>query len=194
MIALPLSVLALAAGVYLLIKVKREYLGGIIEVLAWLVILASLVSLGYTGFKAFNRCGKQCGAEKCHVEKQVIIKKGEGCHKEEGNAAACAGKGCHMEGDSCVMEQSTCEAIMGKEACAAMVKERGRCIMSKEECAAKCGNKGACTGEKKECCAKKDATACPHAAAAGCKGDCGGKCSGECKSTCSAEKKSCCKK
>jgi hypothetical protein len=191
MIALPLSVLALAAGVYLLVKVKREYLGGIFEVLSWLVILASLVSLGYTGFKALNHCcGSKCGSEKCTVEKEGMIKKEGSCH---GGTETCSGKGCHMEGDSCVMEQNACEAMMGKEACDALVKERGRCIMSKEECNAKCSKKGACTGEKKECCAKKDAAACPHVAA-GCKGDCGGKCGGECKGACTNEKKLCCKK
>ncbi len=191
MIALPLSVLALAAGVYLLVKVKREYLGGIFEALSWLVILTSLISLGYTGFKAFNHFGNKCGGSKCTVEKEVVVKKEGSCHG--GTAENCSAKSCQMEGDSCVMEQSACEAMLGKEACEAMVKERGRCIMSKEECAAKCGNKGTCNGEKKECCAKKDAAACPHSTA-GCKGDCGGKCSGNCKSACTAEKKSCCKK
>jgi hypothetical protein len=45
MVAIALSVLALAAGVYLLVKVKSEFLSGGFGLLAWLVILLSLVSL-----------------------------------------------------------------------------------------------------------------------------------------------------
>ncbi|MCW5908862.1 MAG: hypothetical protein KIS94_13445 [Chitinophagales bacterium] len=188
MVAFPLSVLALAAGVYLLIKVKREYIGGVIGVLAWLVVAASLVSLGYTGYKAFARCGSKCGGGKCTVEKEVVVTTDGGCHKKE---TSCSGtKGCHMEGDSCVMDKEKCEAIMGKEACEAMIAERGRCIMSKEECAEKCGKKCCSTGGKAGC--KKSSSGCPHASA--CQGDCGGKCGGECKKSCSADKKKCCKK
>lgn len=165
MIALPLSVLALAAGVYLLVKVKREYLGGIFELLSWLVIVAALASLGYTGYKAFARCGNKCGVEKCHIEKKVIIEKEENCHKGNmGNAHT----GCQMEGDSCVMDKATCEGIMGKEACDKMAQERGRCIVGKEECKAICAAKGKpccaeslptectrkCTTAPKECCSK----------------------------------------
>lgn len=150
MIALPLSVLALAAGVYLLVKVKREYLGGIFEVLAWLVIALSLVSVGYTGYKACARGGK-CKAQTCHVEKKVIVKKDAGsCHT--GDKAACGIEGCHMEGDSCVLDKAVCEKMMGKETCDSISKQRGRCIMSKEECAAMCSKKQGCSKGPQSCC------------------------------------------
>src|ERR1035441_550767 len=48
MIAVPLLILALAAGVHLLIKVNREYLGGLFKFFAWLVIVLSLLALGVT--------------------------------------------------------------------------------------------------------------------------------------------------
>jgi hypothetical protein len=172
MIAIPLSVLAFAAGVYLLVKVKREFLGGLFEALSWLVILLSLVSLGYSGFKATGCCGKKCAAsQKCSVEREVVIKEmGEGggqCHAaakagcSAAESSACHGA-CKMEGDSVVMDKTVCEGMMGKEKCDAMCKERGRCILAKEECMALCKESG------KQCCAqgaeapacKKPATCC----------------------------------
>lgn len=168
MLAFPLSVLALAAGVYLLIKVKREFLGGIFEILAWLVIVLSLASAGFTGYKALRHCGPgRChGQQGCQVEKRVIITDDGMGHCTKDSATTC----CKMEGDSIVMEKEVCEKMMGKEACEAMCKQRGRCILSKEECmnvchaqgkdccAAKAGADGAphCgDGEKKPCCQKK---------------------------------------
>ncbi|MBK8658887.1 MAG: hypothetical protein IPN22_08450 [Bacteroidetes bacterium] len=159
MIAIPLSVLAFAAGVYLLVKVKREFLGGLFEALSWLVIVLSLVSLGYSGYKTLGCCGKKCSsAQKCSVEREVIIKEmGEGggmCHgaAKAGCSAAegshCQAGGCKMEGDSVVMDKAVCEGMMGKEKCDAMCKERGRCILAKDECMALCKASG------KKCCAE----------------------------------------
>lgn len=164
MAAFPLSVLALAAGVYLLVKVKREYLGSLFSVLAWLVIVASLVSVGVTGAKAihgFKRGG--CKGKEHRIEKKIIINEEAGGHRK----GHCNMEGCRMEGDSCVMEKATCEKLMGKDACDAMEKERGRCIMSKEECMEMCHSPKAKTGcsahaegeaageEKPACCRKK---------------------------------------
>lgn len=172
MVALPLSVLALAAGVYLLVKIKREFLGSAFELLAWLVIVLAVASVGYTAFKLLNKCGGSCEAKQaCHVEKEVVIKQmGEGggtCHgmaKAEcaagGEAASC----CKMQGDSVVMDQATCAGMMGKEQCEAMRKERGQCILSKAECEALCAktgksccaaDKSACAAGNKEKCCKK---------------------------------------
>lgn len=178
MIALPLSILALAAGVYLLITVKREFLGKVFEMLAWLVIVLALISIGFQAFKAFS-CHGNCNDDKCKVEeKQIIIKDGEGNggHCNMGNAEMGNGcmASCTMKGDSCVMDQATCEKMMGKEACEKMMKERGSCIMGKEECMKACGGHGNCSmegnsggcpmmgGDKKDCggakkdCCKKD--------------------------------------
>jgi len=175
MLFFPLSILALAAGVYLLVKVKREYLGGVFEILAWLVILLSLVAIGFGGFRAMHHCGG-----KCNVEKRVMIMNGQEevtttCHKGgmmnggtcphmqsggmmhgQGMMEGCAMGGCKMEGDSVVMDKATCEKMMGKEACDKMYAERGRCIVSKDECTKMC------TAEGKACCmqGKTNAT-CP---------------------------------
>lgn len=173
MVALPLSVLALAAGVYLLVKVKREFLGGLFEALSWLVILLSLVSIGFLGYKTMRHCGGSCERnQKCHIEREVIIKEGMGgggtCHG--GAKMSCGGAemaaGCRAVGDSMVMDMADCEKMMGKEKCQAMHNERGQCIMSKEECKAACDAAGkkccateakaTCTKEKK-CCATKEA-------------------------------------
>ncbi len=171
MVALPLSVLALAAGVYLLVKVKREFLGGIFEILSWLVILLAVASVGYTSVKLLTKCGGDCGDKpKCHMEKEIIIKEtGEGggsCHgmaKAEFMAGASTSC-CKMAGDSVVMDEATCAGMMGKEECAAMLKERGQYILSKDECRALCAksgksccaaDKGECAGGKKEKCCKK---------------------------------------
>ncbi|HLP50976.1 MAG TPA: hypothetical protein VK154_08855 [Chitinophagales bacterium] len=144
MIAVPLLILALAAGVFLLIKVKRDFLGPVFEMLAWLVIVLSLVAIGFSATKAFTKCGK-CGhhEKECRIDKQVIINKEGGGHCSTTTSMA----GCTMEGDSVVMDQAVCEKMMGKEACEAMRKERGRCIVSKEECMEKCKADG------KPCCA-----------------------------------------
>ncbi len=186
MIALPLSILALAAGVYLLVKVKREFLGKIFEILAWLVIVLSLVSVGFSGFKGLHHCGgDKCkqGSE-CRVEKEVIIKDGKGtCSMESTSSMTC----CKTEGDSMVMEKEMCEKMMGKEGCEKMTKERGRCIMSKEECAKVCEAAG------HSCGAQKSAGGCSMHGA-NCKGDCAGKCSGKCGGTCETGKKECCVK
>jgi hypothetical protein len=178
MAAFPLSVLALAAGVYLLVKVKREFLGGIFEILSWLVIVLSLVSIGFLGFKTFSHCGGgHCGqTRECKIEKQVIIKDGSG-HCEMNSSSTCSMEGCKMEGDSVVMEKEMCEKMMGKEACDAMSKERGRCVMSKEECMKMCH------AAEKPCCAEKSEGTCTMHK----EGEATGKCS-------MGEKKECCKK
>jgi hypothetical protein len=177
MVALPLSILALAAGVYLLIKVKREYLSGLFSILAWLIIVASLISIGFSSVRALHdRHHGGCGnKEECRMEKRIVIKEdGAGsCHGM--GKGECNMEGCRMEGDSCIMDKVACEKMLGKEACDAIEKERGRCIMSKEECMKMChgekamggcsmdhgesmpeGKNGCCKeGEKKECCKKK---------------------------------------
>lgn len=145
MVFFPLSVLALAAGVYLLIKTEREFLGGGFKILSWLVIFLSLVAIGFGGFKAVkHRSGKCHKTKHCNIEKRVTINK---------HGAAT----CHVVGDSVVMDEAICAGIMGKEGCAAMVKERGQCIMSKAECTQ------ACTTAGKDCCIKDQAAAtCPN--------------------------------
>ncbi|MFN8300430.1 MAG: hypothetical protein U0T75_15115 [Chitinophagales bacterium] len=179
MVALSLSVLALAAGVFLLVKVKSQYLGKLFEGLAWLVIVLALVAIGAVGYHALHHCGGgDCHKEQCKVEqKEVIIKEDGAGHCNMGDMAAC----CKAEGDSMVMDAASCEKMMGKEACEKMMKERGRCIMSKDECAKACE----ANGGKKDCCANAGG----HG---GCQMDMG---KGECPMMkADGEKPACCKK
>lgn len=171
MIALPLSILALAAGVHLLIKVKREFMGTLFSVLAWLVIGLSLANIGLIGKRAVHRfCVNHCeGGHACKMEKQIIIKDDGMGHCTKDSTSTCTMGGCKIEGDSVVMEKEMCSKMMGAEKCEAMCKERGRCIMSKEECMGMCHASGKpccaqktepqctkkCEGEKKECCKHK---------------------------------------
>jgi len=176
MVAIALSVLALAAGVYLLVKVKSEFLSNAFGLLAWLVIVLSLISFGFAITKGLNR-GENCHKQCSYQSGAACPGKSAACDKPCGNTnnGACVGKcggkcegqcktpktcgaGCTMEGDSCVMDKAVCEQQIGAEACAKLIAERGRCIMSKEECAKSCKNPScaAVDGEaKKECCKKK---------------------------------------
>jgi hypothetical protein len=137
MVALPLSILAFAAGVYLLIKVKREYIGSLFTVLAWFVIVASLASITVSSIELIDDC---CEDEReCHMDRKIIIREGkEGGGYHHMRDGGCMLEGCKMEGDSCVMEKEACEKMMGKDACDSISKLRGRCIMSKEECMEMC--------------------------------------------------------
>lgn len=168
MVAFPLSVLALAAGVYLLIKVKREYMGALMSGLAWLVIVLALAGMVLMGVRSFKNCN-QCKRNTCQTDQQVCNKQGGTCDGSEKGKCDGPGKGmgctmgndsmpgCHMQGDSMVMDQSTCEMMIGKEACATMMKERGSCIMSQEEYM-KMGHCG--KGNKSNDCPKGKAKCC----------------------------------
>lgn len=172
MAAFPLSVLALAAGVYLLIKVKREFLGKLFEVLAWLVIVLSLVSIGFGISKHFHR--NHCKDDKCKAEKEVII-------KEDDDERTCGMEGCTMKGDSCYLTADACEKLYGKEVCDSMHKLRGDYVFAHSECSQKCGHGG---GEGK----------CSHGNEGNkCKGSCEGKCNGTCSGKCEHGEKNCCK-
>ena len=157
MVAFPLSVIALAAGVYLLIKVKREFLGKAFEFLAWLIIALSLVSVGFIGYKAVNRVLHGCKNMSNCAAQMEQTKGGNDTESYHKVSPYSQMNGCKIEGDSVVMESAVCEKMMGKEACETMRKERGRCIMSNEECMEMCHPQSGCTKgneEKKECCKK----------------------------------------
>jgi len=164
MVAFPLAILALAAGVYLLIKVNREYLGGIFKFFAWLIIILSLVAVGgavrhgvHHHFRRMHHVEGHCGMPgHCGIGDNGMM-------KGPGSDASCPMSGCKMVGDSVVLDKGLCEKMMGKEACDSLCKLRGQCILSKDECAKLCGaaDKACCamgkTDEKemKSCCKKK---------------------------------------
>jgi len=167
MIALPLSILALAAGVYLLIKVNREYLGGIFKFFAWLIIVLSLIAtvavvchgIHHHRMMKMRRLEMMHGGGACGMGMQG----GDGhCGMSGGHMGACCsmGKdsaacpmmgGCKMVGDSVVIDRAVCEKMMGKEACDKLCKDRGQCVMTKDECAKMCGGMMK-AGDGKACC------------------------------------------
>jgi hypothetical protein len=162
MVPIALSVLAFAAGVYLLIKVEREFLGGIFKALAWAVILLSLISVGFSGYNAINckrHCEQKCErSQSCHrggtAKGECSYKQSSDCSK---GATACGGA-CQIVGDSVILDKEKCTSMMGKNACDKINAERGQCIISKAECMKMCSEKGiTCCAEsssKKECCKK----------------------------------------
>jgi hypothetical protein len=191
MIALPISILALAAGVYLLIKVNREYLGGIFKFFAWLIIVLSLLSTaavirhGVHHFRMrhhhFQHCDMAGGGMNggCSMDGMH-----SGCNMGSMHCCGMSGdstcpmmSGCKMVGDSVVLDRAVCEKMMGKDACEKLCKDRGQCIMTKDECAKMCGGMTKGDGGMKSCCmgdGKPMGAAC-------CKGD-------------GRETKACCKK
>lgn len=165
MTALPLSILALAAGVYLLIKVNREYLGGLFKFFAWLVIVLSLLSTAaviHHGVHHFRM--RHQGFRHGRMEEQMMMREFHGnCTPGD---SVCPMSGCKMMGDSVVLDRAVCEKMMGKESCEKLCRERGQCIMTKDECARMCGAQAkdgmetmkCCKGDGKEtpACCKKD--------------------------------------
>jgi|GEM_PF-1872645 hypothetical protein len=190
MIALPFSILALAAGVYLLIKVNREYLGGIFKFFAWLIIVLSLLSTaavihhGIHHFRMRHHHFEHCGMHRGDLHGGCSMGDmhdggnmgGMHCFGMPGDSTCPMMGGCKMTGDSVVLDRAVCEKMMGKESCEKLCKDRGKCIMTKDECAKMCGGMAKCDAGMKGCSMgnAKEMPAC-------CKGD--GK-----------EMKACCKK
>ena len=180
MIALPLSILALAAGVYLLIKVNREYLGGIFKFFAWLIILLSVVAVVSTVHHGIHRHFHHG----CHMHGHCGMHEGvmgkEHCDMDANGA--CPMAGCKMSGDSVTLDRATCEKMMGKEACDSLCKGQAQCTISKDQCAQICKGMSKCSAGQPACCKEGDKACCKTADKACCK-------AGEEK-----EMKACCKK
>jgi hypothetical protein len=150
MIAIPLLIIALAAGVYLLIKATTQYLSPIFKVLSWLVIVLSVGAIFAVLLHGIHHFGYE--HRHCHDglrEERIIIK--------DGSDAKCCpmGGGCKMEGDSVVLEKAMCEKLMGKDSCDKICATRGRCILSTAECTKLCGGESKCMmGGQNSCCMK----------------------------------------
>lgn len=94
MIAIPFAILALAAGVYLLIQVKHYGFGGLYKALAWLVILLSItcisfcVARGGMHMKHHHQCSQMSG--------QCDMRSGDACPHMEGGKCEMSGGRCNM--------------------------------------------------------------------------------------------------
>jgi hypothetical protein len=157
MAVFPLSVLALAAGVYLLIKTNREYLGGIFKFFSWLIIVLALASITAGIARGVHHYRmRHCG--QCNMHERMMIKEFRKCDMD--GPAGCPMMAGKAQGDSVVLDKAVCEKIMGKEECEKMCKERGQCIMTRDECAKMCGAKALCSGEAKDCCKSEPKECC----------------------------------
>lgn len=143
MIQIAISLLALAAGVHLLIQVKQLGLGSLYRNLAWLVVLLSL---------AFMACGVARGV--MHIRHMRQCEASGQCSMGKGDAACPYMKGghgdCKMESaDCCKEKKDCCKEGTQKDCCKDMKDAKGGCEMSGV------GAKPACCMDK----AAKDSTA-----------------------------------
>lgn len=148
MIALPVCLLALAAGVYLLMQARLSGLGGLYRNLSWLVIILSLLFI-FAGV-----------AHRVHRWHELRECRESGHCKEEGDEKGClyghhAGCGMHEEG--CAMHGAgNCKMMGGHPACCKGENEMPACC--KKDMDQPCCKKEAEEkeeGEEKECCRKK---------------------------------------
>ena len=127
MVAIALSILALAAGVYLLTYVKQFSLGGLYRNLSWLVILLALgfIACGVARGVMHMRCASHCeSSAKCTYK----------------DGTACP----YTKDGKCMKDMSDCP-----------MNGHGECSMNKDCCAAKmeCCRKDA-EGAQSDCCKK----------------------------------------
>ena len=138
MIAIPFSILALAAGVYLLLQVKHFGFSGIYKALAWLVLLLSLLFMagGVVRGVMHHRHQGQC-MKPGHCD----MKDGGACpYMHEGH------EGCNMHGgmgggsccDMPCCAKSHCTTGSAKGCCAKDSAGK-KCEMSKAPCCHKDG-------------------------------------------------------
>ena len=96
-IAIALLLISLSAGIFLLFKAKKESLGMLFKLVAWLIIIVSIGCMVCCGMRCISKC---CGKNKeCGKEEKCEMQMGGGMHG--------------MHGRCCMMkERSCCE---GKE-------------------------------------------------------------------------------
>jgi len=139
MVAIALSILALAAGVYLLTYVKQFSLGGLYRSLSWLVILLALgfIACGVARGVMHMRCASHCeSSAKC------TYKDGSACpYTKDGKCMKDMGE-CSMKGHGeCSMDKEGGDSKM--ECCKKMREAQGSCSeMHGEEGKAACCKKG----------------------------------------------------
>lgn len=143
MVAIALSILALAAGVYLLSYVKQYSLGGLYRNLSWLVILLALgfIACGVARGVMHARCAGHCeSSAKC------TYKDGTACpYSKDGKCMKDMGE-CTMRKDCCAAKMECCtkDAEGAQSDCCKKMKDaHGSCSeMHGEEGKAACCKKG----------------------------------------------------
>ena len=148
---IPFTLLALAAGVYLLVYIKQAGFGGLYKYLAWLVVLLSLLFIVCTVVRSARHHG--CCQSESHC-KMSAHQGGDACPYMKGGD-------CKMEGGhgECTKGAESCSKEKGCEegkACCKKGAEDGKapcCKKDGEEGKAACCTKGA-ESAKPACCAK----------------------------------------
>jgi hypothetical protein len=129
MVALPLSILALAAGVYLLMQLKHYGFTGIYKILAWLVVLLSLAFMVAGGIRGIMH----------HRHKNHCSQMGGHCDMKDSGACPYMKDGhCDMKGGDpghCAMSGNA----SGNMSCCAKDTNAKKCDMSKPSCCMKGG-------------------------------------------------------
>ncbi len=137
MLAIPLTILALAAGVYLLIHVKQSGLGPLYKYLGWLVVVLSLLFIVCCVVRGARHNHRM---EECHMSGQ--------CGMSRHGEAACPymkSPACCAQGGSCNMQGGHAECNMGAQGCCA---EKGGddkapcCMKDGQSAKASCCTKG----------------------------------------------------
>jgi hypothetical protein len=140
MILIPLSLLTLAAGTYLLVYIKQAGFGGLYKYLAWLIVVLSLFFIVCTVVRGIrhHRCMSECRASgQCSM----------GGHE---------GGGCcpYMRGGCCDMEGGHRECTKGAEGCSKEAGEGKACCKKGGEEGKAPGCKKDADGAKPGCCMK----------------------------------------
>jgi len=151
MIAIPLSILALAAGIYLLIYVKQSGLGPLYRYLSWLVVLLSLFFIVCCVVRGVRH---ERDMRECHTSGRC----GMGHHGEGACPYMKGGPGCCVQGGSGTIRGAEAGCNMGSASCCAKPGEGGKSCCNKE---GEAGMASSCSkssyGAKAACCAKADA-------------------------------------
>jgi hypothetical protein len=140
----PFCILALAAGVYLLVQVKHFGFGGIYKGLAWLVILLSLICLSFCATRGFmhmrhmRECGRMMGG---HCD----MKGGDNAcpYMRGGHGPMGGGNCCDMNGGA----MGQC-ASSNMSTCCAKDSSAKKCDMAKSACCMKGAGNADSTGHK----------------------------------------------
>ena len=143
MILIPITLLALAAGIYLLVHIKQAGIGGLYKYLAWLVVVLSLL---------FIVCAIVRGARHHHHMRECYAS-GQ-CKMSGHEGGTCCP---YMKGGSCSMQGGHGECTKGAESCSKEKEGDAPCCKKDGEASkAACCTKGT-DGAKPACCAKTSA-------------------------------------
>lgn len=134
LIATSLALLAIAAGLFLLDKTRKESLGNLFKFSSWLIIVVGFLCLACISVRGFMHCGKGgCNIEKrCERMQEGCVEKQMNCHKtgmEDCGKHGMMQECCHMdkhEEKCCASREKSCTKTTGEE-----VEEKDSVVIEK---------------------------------------------------------------